>query len=200
MRDLNRRLPVPLLALALGLLIGCTSHSNYRQGETASQLGHWDEAVLSYMKAVDGDPTNISYQAALLRAKIKASQEHFEKGQAVREGGGDRAGAGRVPAGRAARPHQPVRHRPSSSTCATPTSTSPRSEHGARDDRRDEAGTRGSARRSRRCSIRARTQPISLEFPQPVSIFEIYRALGKAFGINILFDPNLQGPGDRDRA
>ena len=36
------------------------------------------------------------------------------------------------------------------------------------------------------------TQPISLEFPEPVSIFQIYRALGKAFGINILFDPNLK--------
>src|SRR4029077_1883163 len=35
-------------------------------------------------------------------------------------------------------------------------------------------------------------QPISLEFPQPVSLFSIYRALGKAFGINILFDPNLR--------
>ena len=35
-------------------------------------------------------------------------------------------------------------------------------------------------------------QPISLEFPQPVSIFSIYRALGKAFGINVLFDPNLR--------
>src|SRR5262245_15351486 len=35
-------------------------------------------------------------------------------------------------------------------------------------------------------------QPISLEFPEPVSIFQIYRSLGKAFGINILFDPNLK--------
>jgi len=35
-------------------------------------------------------------------------------------------------------------------------------------------------------------QPISLEFPQPVSIFKIYRALAQAFGINVLFDPNLK--------
>jgi general secretion pathway protein D len=35
-------------------------------------------------------------------------------------------------------------------------------------------------------------QPISLEFPQPVSIFQIYRALAQAFGINVLFDPNLK--------
>jgi general secretion pathway protein D len=35
-------------------------------------------------------------------------------------------------------------------------------------------------------------KPISLEFPQPVSLFSIYRALGQAFGINVLFDPNLR--------
>ena len=35
-------------------------------------------------------------------------------------------------------------------------------------------------------------EPISLDFPEPVSIFDIYRALGKAFGINILFDPKLK--------
>jgi hypothetical protein len=34
--------------------------------------------------------------------------------------------------------------------------------------------------------------PISLDFPNEVSIFDIYRALGKAFGINILFDPQLK--------
>lgn len=35
-------------------------------------------------------------------------------------------------------------------------------------------------------------EPISLNFPKPVSIFDIYRALGKAYGINVLFDPNLR--------
>jgi general secretion pathway protein D len=35
-------------------------------------------------------------------------------------------------------------------------------------------------------------KPIDMEFPEPVSIMQIYRALGDAFGINILFDPNLK--------
>ena len=35
-------------------------------------------------------------------------------------------------------------------------------------------------------------EPISLDFPEPVSILSIYKALGKAFGINVLFDPNLR--------
>src|SRR5262249_21668597 len=34
--------------------------------------------------------------------------------------------------------------------------------------------------------------PISIEFPEPASLFQIYQALGKAFGINVLFDPQLR--------
>ena len=35
-------------------------------------------------------------------------------------------------------------------------------------------------------------EPISLSFPRPVSVRDIYLALGKAFGINVLFDPKLR--------
>lgn len=34
--------------------------------------------------------------------------------------------------------------------------------------------------------------PIDLSFPKPTSVMDIYRALGKAFGINVMFDPNLK--------
>ena len=35
-------------------------------------------------------------------------------------------------------------------------------------------------------------EPIDLDFPEPVSVMDIYRALGKAFGINVLFDPKMR--------
>ena len=35
-------------------------------------------------------------------------------------------------------------------------------------------------------------EPIDLDFPEPVSIQKIYQALGRAFGINVLFDPKLR--------
>ena len=35
-------------------------------------------------------------------------------------------------------------------------------------------------------------EPIDLDFPEAVSVMDIYRALGKAFGINVLFDPRLR--------
>ena len=45
-----------------------------------------------------------------------------------------------------------------------------------------------SPRRSRRSSIPPPNEPISLSFPHETPVKDIYRALGNAFGINILFD------------
>jgi general secretion pathway protein D len=189
MRDLNRRLPVPLLALALGLLIGCTSHSNYRQGETASQLGHWDEAVVSYMKAVDGDPTNISYQAALLRAKIKASQEHFEKGRQFEKAGViERA---LVEYQQAAQLDPTNQYAQAQLEHVHQEYVAQKAGHGVETIEQMKQKSRGARPQPPVLNPRS-NQPISLEFPQPVSLFSIYRALGQAFGINILFDPNLR--------
>jgi len=72
---------------ALLLMAGCTSHQAYRQAESAAQRGDWDAAVLQYMKAVNQDPADITYRAALMRAKTKASQVHFAKGQEFEKAG-----------------------------------------------------------------------------------------------------------------
>jgi len=187
MRDLLVRLSVPLLAL--GVLAGCTSHSNYRQGETAAQLGKWDDAVVSYMKAVDNDPTNISYQAALLRAKIKASQQHFEKGQQFEKAG--------VIERALVEYQQAVQLDPTNQYAQAQLEhvhreyVAQKSGHEAETIEQMKQKVRGARPQPQVLNPRS-DRPISLEFPQPVSLFTIYRALGKAFGFNVLFDPNLR--------
>jgi general secretion pathway protein D len=187
MRDLTVRLSVPLLAL--GILAGCTSHSNYRQGEIASQLGHWDDAVLAYMKAVDSDPGNISYQAALLRAKIKASQQHFEKGKEFEKAG--------VVERALVEYQQAVQLDPTNQYAQAQLEhvhreyLAQRQGHEAETLEQMKQKARGARPQPPVLNPRS-DKPISLEFPQPVSLFSIYRALGDAFGINILFDPNLR--------
>jgi tetratricopeptide (TPR) repeat protein len=78
-----------LLALALLLVVavGCAANASYRKGESDELAGQWDDAVIKYMAALQGDPGNIKYQAALLRAKIKASQAHFEQGKQFERAG-----------------------------------------------------------------------------------------------------------------
>lgn len=70
-----------VLVLACAALIGCAAQSAYRKGESASGREDWDQAVIGYSKALALDPGNTRYGVALERAKLKASALHFEKGK-----------------------------------------------------------------------------------------------------------------------
>ena len=75
------------LLVALGLALGCSGHSIVRQAQQAEIHKDWDQAVLHYLEAVRLHPENISYRAALMRAKIQASQEHVHTGKEFHEAG-----------------------------------------------------------------------------------------------------------------
>jgi general secretion pathway protein D len=188
MRALIVRMSLPPLLL-LGLLAGCSGHSAYRQAETAAQLGKWDDAVLHYLKALEEDPNNIGYKAALLRAKMEASRSHLRKGEEYEKAG--------VVERALVEYQQAVQLDPTNQYAAA------QLEHmrqlylaqrqGRGPDTIEEMKKKSSGSRPQPPVLNPRSnQPISLEFPQPVSNFQIYRALGQAFGINILFDPNLK--------
>lgn len=186
MRDTLVRILV--LLLVLGPLAGCASHRSYRQAETAAQLEQWDEAVLQYMKALQEDPGNITYRASLMRAKIRASQVHFEKGKEF-----EKAGA----VERALVEYQQAVQLDPTNQYAQAQLENVRRAYLENKNRGfesiDQMKEKARASRPQPPVLNPRSdQPISLEFPQNVSIFSIYRALGSAFGINILFDPNLK--------
>jgi general secretion pathway protein D len=186
MRDTLVR--ILILVLVLGPLAGCASSRSYRQAETAAQLEQWDEAVLQYLKALEEDPGNITYRASLMRAKIKASQEHFEKGKEF-----EKAGA----VERALVEYQQAVQLDPTNQYAQAQLENVRRAYLENKNRGfetiDQMKEKARASRPQPPVLNPRSnQPISLEFPQNVSIFSIYRALGSAFGINILFDPNLK--------
>ena len=55
--------------------------------EISERDGDWDQAVLFYLELVQDQPDNIAYRSALMRAKIRASQMHFERGKDYRDAG-----------------------------------------------------------------------------------------------------------------
>ncbi len=71
---------VALLVVGV-LLSGCAAQKAYRRAEIESERDNWDQAVLGYSKAVALDPGNTRYGVALERAKLKASAVHFERGK-----------------------------------------------------------------------------------------------------------------------
>jgi general secretion pathway protein D len=181
------RLLVPLLLLTAAA--GCAANVSYRKAESAEVVGNWDEAVLRYLDALDNDPGNIKYRAALLRVKIKASQAHFDKGKQFEKA--------QVLERALVEYQQAAQLDPTNQYAAAQLERVRRALVAQRESRPNETiekmkeRTRGARPQPPMLNPRS-NQPISLEFPQPVSIFQIYRALAQAFGINVLFDPNLK--------
>ena len=176
-------------ALLLLWLVGCSSHQSYRKAEISAQEGDWDQAVLHYMEAVETDPGNLSYRAALLRAKISASQMHFEKGKRFRAA---------AVLGRAMVEYQQAVQLDPTNQYAQAELTAVQEEIRAAEEQRDSVTidelkekTRGSRALPPRLKPRSDV-PIDLDFPEPTQVKDIYRALSKGFGINILFDPSLK--------
>ncbi|HZZ35996.1 MAG TPA: secretin N-terminal domain-containing protein, partial [Caulobacteraceae bacterium] len=72
-------------AAALILLIlnaACLTGRAYRIGQKEMRAENYDRAVLMFSRAVSARPDNTRLKVALSRAKIRAAQEHFAKGQA----------------------------------------------------------------------------------------------------------------------
>ena len=187
---MKRRTVRTLLALSLlAVSAGCAAHRHSRQAEIAGQVGNWDEAVLQYMQALEKDPASNRYQAALLRARIKASQAHFEKAKEYR--------AARVLERALVELQQAVQLDPTNQYAEAELASLRLEVEAQRAGTTVESlaeikdRTRGTRPQPPVLDPRS-DEPISVDFPEPTSTFQIYRALGDAFGINILFDQNLR--------
>jgi general secretion pathway protein D len=155
----------------------------------AADRGDWDEAVLQYMEAVEQDPDNLTYRAALMRTKIRASQEHFEKGKRFRDAG--------VKERALVEFQQAVQLDPTNQYAQVELEGLLQEitdeQRAAAGETIDELKERTRGARPQPPVLNPRSnEPIDLDFPEPTSIKDIYRALGQAFGINVLFDPALK--------
>jgi general secretion pathway protein D len=179
-----------VLSLLLIALTSCTGSRAVREARQEESLEHWDLAVINYSKAVKLDPKDHSYRLALARAKIKASQSHFEKGKLYRS---------------SARPELAVVEL-EQAVLLDPTNQYAEVElRKAREeaakvvaDRTGETRLEGLKRKARGSRAKppilepASDHPINLNFPQPKPIKQIYKALADAAGINVIFDPQLK--------
>jgi general secretion pathway protein D len=189
-----RRL-APLLALTALLGSGCTSYHLLRQAEQAEAGQDWDRAVARYIDLAERDPGNVRWRSALLRARMRAAQEHFTTGRRYLDAGSPERALVEYeravqldPTNQYAQAERD-KVREQLAAAATSVQSAPTLDELKR-------RTRNMSAQPPVLNPRSRT-PISLDFPQPQSLFAIYRALGKAFGINILFDPQLR---DQDMA
>lgn len=186
----NRRRFFISSLVVLVFAASCTGYKTAREAELAERNEDWDEAVVKYLEVVAENPSNIRYRAALVRAKIRASQEHFERGKTFHEAG--------VLQQALVEYQQAVQLDPTNQYAQVELSKI-REELAAADADResilnlDQLKERSQKTRPQPPMLNPRSgEPISVDFPEEISVFDIYRALGTAFGINILFDSALK--------
>ncbi len=179
-----------VLLLALALTVGaCTGFRNYRKAQLAEEQGDWDQAVLQYLSLLDRDPGNLTYRSGLLRAKFKASQAHFEKAKEFHLAGAlERA---------MLEYQQAVQLDPTNQYAQVELDKVRIEISSAREGESlltlDDLKRRTQQSRPQPPMLSPREKdPISLNFPKPVSVKDIYDAIAKAFGINIMFDSKLR--------
>ena len=178
------------LSLLLIALTSCTGSRAFREARDEESLEHWDLAVINYSKAVRLDPKDRGYRLALARAKLKASQFHFEKGKLYRASGRPELSAVEL--------EQAVLLDPTNQYAEVELRKARDEAAKIVAERTGETRLETLKRQARGSRARppllepASDRPINLNFPQPKPIKQIYKALADAAGINVIFDPQLK--------
>ncbi|MDR3741201.1 MAG: secretin N-terminal domain-containing protein, partial [Terracidiphilus sp.] len=183
------------LALAVSFLAGSaalqaeSAKSIYHHGQTAEAREDYDAAFDAYLKAYQQDPKDMAYKAAYYRVRGQASAIHMAKGRRLLENG-DEQGA-LVELLRAAEIDP-------SNEAAQQEITRVRSLHQPRQAVNPEEMPQPGGDAADMDSIAApvRLKPMSSE-PLTLHMIEdskvIYQAVGRAAGVNVLFDPDYSG-------
>ena len=79
-RDATRCATTALVVACL-LMGGCAASSASRHGRDAERLQDYDLAVVEYTKALRLKPNDVGIRLGLDRAKLRASEEHFQRGR-----------------------------------------------------------------------------------------------------------------------
>ncbi len=167
---------VLLLCLALAVASCATFDLNYKKGNEAELNMRWDEAIPYYEKAAMADPHEPVYRLALMRAKRAASLFYLAEGRRLAaQGKKDEALAAYdrallydplnalIMAERGALTGQPVPE-----AVAPPETIEPP------------------------IKLKAKEEKLVLNFPAEASLRSLFQTLGKAGGVNILFDENFR--------
>jgi general secretion pathway protein D len=178
-----------LCAVALLVATSCASQRTANQGEEAMHNHNWDAAVYYYLEALANDPENIEYRMALVRARQRAAQEHFARGMSYKNMGNLMSAKEEFQmAIQLDSTHQFAEQELEQVEADIDVLAGP-----------DGAQTLAEMKkRAREAKVQQpildpkSAEPITLKFPKPKPVKEIYNAMAKAYGFNVLFDPKLK--------
>lgn len=175
-----------LIALLL-MELSCTGYQAFRSGEKAEKSRDYDVAVADYLSALAKDPDNVRYRINLERAKLRASQFHFENGKQLH--------AARQYAGAILEYQMAVQLDPNNQFAADQLAR-------AQKEFAETQASRETLEKDKQAAAKKPAQipkldprskaPLSFSFPKPTEFQDICKAVGKAFGFNVIFDAQLK--------
>ena len=186
----KKRVGVAGLLLSVGVLLpGCATYQTNRRASDAMAAESWDKAVYYYLEALARDPGNIHLKMALQKARLKGGEDHFRRGMRFKEAG------------------ELARAQAELEMAVQLDPTHQYAEVELAKVRKDLAVFNQQGGASKLAEMKkaaaemkvkppilnpASDEPMTLSFPNQTSLRDIYKAIGQAFGINILFDPKLK--------
>ena len=190
------------LLLLSSTLLSCASFNAFQKARTAEQQKEWDVAVAHYELALEIDPDNREYKIALDRARREASRAHFEKGKSLFTAAQGAAGEDQLRLLQlAATEFQlTVRLDPTNQFAAVEYTKAVELINRINQAASEQVTVEELKKRARANISKAQPpelnpaseDPISLTFSRDTPVKDIYRALGNAFGINVLFDQAIK--------
>lgn len=173
------------VALLVACSFGCASSGAFRAGEKAERRREYDRAVLEYARAVKLSPDNVQYQRGLDRARIRAAEEHAAKARRLSARGLHKDATDEM---RLAVDLQPG----AASLLAELRQMEALRQTGAPSPTMQEVKERARERSLPGLVLGpAAREPLGLSF-RSTSLRDAYLALGKAAGVNFVFDPQFQ--------
>ncbi len=175
-----------LLGLAAPGLHAQSANSLYRTGQNAEAREDYDAALDAYQKANAKNPKDLSYRAALYRVRVSASATHLTRGRKLLEAG-DQQGAlteflhaAEIDPGNEAA-QQEIAHVRAKTGQGPPQAEAALPEP---EGEQQEIDTIGAPPALRPIS----NEPLTLHMTEDAKV--VYQAIGKAAGVNVLFDPD----------
>jgi general secretion pathway protein D len=172
-------------ALVLLAFAGCATSAAFRAGEKAERRQDYDRAVLEYSKAVQKDPNNIHYRKGLERAKLRAAEAHALAARRLASRGMYKEALDEY---RLALDLNPSLTR----LVVEMQETEARRQGGGLGITVDEMKDRAREKALPGLVLGpGAEEPLGLSF-RSASLREAYEALGKAVGVNFVFDPEFR--------
>ena len=163
-----------------------SANTFFKRGETAEAREDYDAAFDLFQKAYAKDPKDLRYRTALYRVRVTAGSMHMTKGRKLLEGGNEQDAlaeflhAAEIDPGNEAAQQEIARVRKKHGEATLTTETSIQESAG----NQEEINSMGAPATLKPMS----NEPLTLHMSEDAKV--IYQAVGRAAGINVLFDPD----------